>query len=660
MANRAERNASIHGWPTGWRALAVLASLGIAMPGAAEVRLPRLFSDHMVVQRDQPLRLWGSATPGQSIAVSFGDASARAQAQSDGRWRIELPAPSAGGAPRTLRVDGGGDDVVVVRDVLVGDVWLASGQSNMEWSLADSADAAIEIARATDASIRHFKVAKSGAGTAQDDVAGGSWVRSSPAAASEFSAVAHLFARQMREHAGVPIGILDATWGGSRIEAWMDATMLGLDRATLLAQAQASRAHVEQLLADTRRGLSRWTLPANDARWMDETVDESEWIAAMLPGRWEDAGFPALDGVAWYRRSIDLSAAQANAAASISLGRIDDTDTVWINGTQVGGMTRQWNAVRHYVVPDGTLHAGRNHIAVRVTDEMAGGGVHGAAAELQLQLGDGTSLPLAGEWQFRVARAKVAVMDNRNQVPTQLYNAMLHPLQPFALRGVIWYQGEANADTSADAQRYQELFPSLIAQWRAQWHAPALPFLWVQLASFGSGVDRDGESPWARLRDAQSAALRLPQTAQVVSIDVGDADDIHPRNKQAIAQRLALAARKRVLGEALVASGPTLARVRFDGERAHVVFDLDGSASLAVRGDGALAGFELAGSDGRFHPASAIIDGTQTVVVRSEHVAKAHQVRYAWRDAPLDANLVNADGLPAAPFRSDAARSDRK
>ena len=619
-------------------------------PGAHAAELPRLFADGMVLQRDRPMPVWGRSAAGAQVRVSFADGAVATRADAQGDWRVELSARPAGG-PYAMRIDDG-DSVRELRDVYVGDVWLASGQSNMEWPVASSADAETEIARATDALIRHFKVPRSWSGAPQWQLAGGDWVASSPESAGSFSAVAHFFARELRAATGVPIGIIESAWGGSRIEAWMDARTQGLDAADVAAHARALEDADRRGLAEMRRRLSRFDLPADDDGWQAPDFDDAAWADIRVPSGWEAAGWDGMDGVAWYRTRFVLDEAEARAGVLLGVGRIDDSDVTWVNGVQVGDTTMQYDAPRRYAVPASALRAGVNHVAVRVTDAGGGGGIHGAAEEAFVQPHGGAPRPLAGTWKFRPARVTLAPAGDRNRHPALLYNAMIHPLQPYPVRGVIWYQGESNADDVDEALRYRQQFPDMIRQWRAQWRAPELPFLWVQLAGFGSGKDRGQRSPWAVLRESQSAALSLPATAQAVAIDIGDAGDIHPRNKRDVGRRLALAARRVAYGEAVPWSGPVATGTTFDGDAAVVRFD-SGARALAARGGGEeIHGFQLAGADRIFHPATARIDGA-TLVVRSAGVAAPVAVRYAWRDDPADADLVNDAGLPASPFRSD-------
>ncbi|WP_313343959.1 sialate O-acetylesterase [Stenotrophomonas sp.] len=632
--------------------LYVLAPGLAALLAAGTVRaapvLPLLFSDGAVLQRDQPLPVWGTATPGAQLTVRLDGRTASATTDAGGRWQVLLPAHAAGG-PFELQVEGDGG-ALQVRDVLFGDVWLASGQSNMEWPLHDTQDAAAAVAAADDGQLRQFKVPKSWSGEPERTLAGGQWKAATPANAGTFSAVGYYFARDLRAHLGVPIGIIDSTWGGSTIEAWMPAALQGVDARALATRMQARKAQDAQTLAEVRQRLARWTGVDEQPQWAAPDHDTRDWVPATLPGLWETTGYAGMDGVGWYRATFTLSAAQARQGGSVGVGRIDDSDRTYVNGVQIGATAMAWNTPRVYPVAAGHWTAGRNVVAVRVEDFGGGGGIHGQDDELFVRLADGSRVPLQ-DWRFHPGKVTVALDDDKNQTATLLYNRMIHPLPPFPVKGVIWYQGESNA-TNSGALAYRDQFKALIEQWRRDWSAPALPFVWVQLASFGAGEDHGDESPWAVLRESQSAALSLPKTAQVVTIDIGNASDIHPRNKRDVGARLALAARHVAYGETGVFSGPVRQAVRFDGDQAVVAFNLHGSA-LAVRGGGTqVQGFMLAGADRRFHPAQGRIEGDR-VIVRSAAVAQPVAVRYAWRENPADADLINSQQLPASPFRSD-------
>ena len=630
------------------RWLAVLSLTTLPTSAWAALQVPLLFADGAVLQRDVPMRVWGWATPGARIQVRLDGAAASATAAADGRWQAQLPAHAAGG-PYVLEVEGDGTRRRI-GDVLVGDVWLASGQSNMEWPLAQARDGAREVAAANDPQLRHFKVPKSWALQPAQRLAGGEWKAATPDNAGTFSAVGYFFARELRKSTGVPIGIIDSSWGGSAIQAWMDAASQGMDTAQTergIAEMQAKDA---QTLAAVKQRIARWPAVRDGAeQWRAPDLDDSGWDRIPVDRNWESSGYDGMDGIAWYRTSFTLSAAQAKTGVTLGVGQVDDSDVTYVNGQAVGRTENRWNLPRVYAVPAAVLKPGRNQIAVQVTDLSGGGGLHGDAGERFVQLGDGTRLPLQ-EWRFRPAKVSVTLDDGRNQQPTLLYNRMIHPLQSFAVKGVIWYQGESNA-YAYGALRYRDQFAALIRSWRQERGQPQLPFLWVQLANFQAGSDKGDLSPWAQLRESQSKTLALPATAQAVTIDIGNPTDIHPTNKQDVGHRLALAARRVAYGETLVYSAPTFQDAEFAAHAARLRFDPMGSA-LAVRGGGPLRGFSVAGADRRFHPAQARIEG-DSVLVESAEVAQPQAVRYAWSENPAEANLVNREQLPVSPFRTD-------
>lgn len=634
------------------RRLALVLALGASLPAVAAPRLPLLFGEGAVLQRDQPIPVWGWATPGATLTVRLDGQQANAKADATGRWQTKLPAHAAGG-PYVLQVQGDGATLKVA-DILIGDVWLASGQSNMEFPLEKSDGGAAAVASAHDTKIRHFKVPKSWSAQPEDELAGGSWQLATPANAPQFSAVGYYFAQDLRESTGVPIGIIDSTWGGSAIEAWMDAASQGIDAAALARQGEDMRRRDEAALAGAREKLARYSLPAGQSSegWREPAYDDKAWDSIPVPANWESVGYAGMDGVAWYRSSFTLTAAEAQRGITLGVARIDDTDTTFVNGQQVGHTENSYDALRAYAVPASALHAGRNVIAVKVLDTGGGGGIHGEADELYVQPQGGARRPIDGAWKFRPERGTISAIDDKNLQPTLLYNVMIHPLQRYPVRGVIWYQGETNAKLAHNAAvRYREQFPTMIRSWRADRSAPQLPFLWVQLANFDDHSDQGDTSPWALLRESQSKTLSLPATGQAVIIDIGNPGDIHPTNKRDVGHRLALAARHVAYGERLVYNGPVFSGAQFADGAATLRFDLQGSA-LAVRGGGELTGFAVAGADRKFHAAQARIEGDR-VVVRSPDVPQPVAVRYGWQGSPT-ANLVNREQLPASPFRSDS------
>ena len=540
-------------------------------------------------------------------------------------------------------------------------MWLASGQSNMGMPLAGWGkvlDYQTEIARADYPEIGLFKVERGAAVRPQTDVGSSEWHRCSPESVAEFSAAAYFFGRRLHRELGVPVGLVLSSWGGTVAEAWTSAGALeSLDDFRDAARAIAGTTEAElderrrawdRAIAERRATFDREDqgLAGGRPLWVGPDVDDAEWPILKLPTKWEDAGYPSLDGVVWMRREVDVPAHWVGNDLSLGLAYVEDDDETFFNGVAVG-RTQGW-ATRRYRVPGELVRAGRNVIAVRVMDVAHYGGIWGELADLALDGPDGESIPLAGPWRFRIGlefEPLGPAPDDPNR-PTVLYNSMIAPLAPYAIRGVIWYQGESNAER---AHQYRSLFPALIRDWRTAWGRDDLPFFFVQLAAFLPVQAEPGESAWAELREAQAQALALPATGMAVAIDIGDAADVHPKNKQDVGNRLARLALARVYGRDVADSGPIYREMTREGSRIRIAFD-HARGGLEARG-GALRGFAIAGRDRKFRWADARIEG-DTVVVWSDAIAEPVAVRYGWADNPI-CNLVNAAGLPASPFRTD-------
>lgn len=635
---------------------ALLLTALIAASGAAQaLELAGVFADHMVLQRESPLRVWGQAEPGQHVRVQLAGHAASALADQDGRWQATLAALKAGG-PHRLQVSAGAEQRTL-SDVLIGDVWIASGQSNMEWRLADSSSAAAEIAAAGEHPlIRHAKMPHRVSLTPLRDAPPLRWDVSSPATVGDFSAVAWHFARRVQADLNVPIGILNLSWGGTHVETWTSPRAAATDPdladtvrgmpADAAAFAQGRR---DLMLARVRRFQGELSNVAG----ADPALDDRAWPTLNAPQVWETQGLPGIDGRVWLRRHVTLTAAEAAGAATLHLGLVDDCDETAVNGQPVGN-TCGWETPRAYALPAGLLRAGDNLIAVRVTDTGGDGGIHGPVSNLRLDTAAG-SKPLAGRWQARVESVQAVEEPGPNDLPSLLFNGMVRPFTPFAAKGVIWYQGETNAPRAA---RYAQAFPRLIEDWRAQWRQQGqrgtLPFYFVQLSSYGPRPPLPEGSAFAELRDAQRQTLRLPATGMAVSIDVGDANDIHPRDKRTVGERLARIALAQVYGQPVAFKGPTLRASRALPDGSFELTFAEVAGGLATRGGGPLLGFAVAGADQRFVPARAEIVGRDRVRVWSEALPRPAAVRYAWGDTPLEANLTDGAGLSATPWRSDA------
>jgi sialate O-acetylesterase len=633
-------------------------------PAGAEVRVAALVGDHMVVQRGRPVRLWGTADAGEPVQAALADGRASTRADASGHWSLTLPALGAGG-PHTLTIQG--TNTLTFTDVLVGDVWVASGQSNMEWPLSQSQGAA-EAAAGGCPGLRLFTVIKATSVEPKADV-DGEWSTCTSATALAFSAVAFHFGQMLQDTLGVPIGLIHTSWSGTPAEAWTPRAALLADGSLAPMVHEFDAAMRDPAArADAERRLAEWEA----ANFHQDSGNEGErqgftrlesgstgWSPMELPRHWEDSGL-GIDGAVWFRRSVAIPPGWAGRDLMLSLGAIDDFDVTYWNGTRVGATGREtpqyWSVPRQYTVPGRLVHAGANAIAVRAFDHYGNGGFGGSPAQMSVRpTGAGDPLNLAGSWEYRIerrlepanadfsTRPRLSGVDDPNS-PTVLWNAMTAPLTPFPLAGAIWYQGESNAER---AFQYRTLFPAMITAWRDAWGDPAMPFLFVQLANFGQPAAAPGESAWAELREAQAMTLRLPRTAMAVTIDIGEADDIHPRNKKDVGQRLARQALHMVYGRDITASGPTVVAAVREGAAMRVRFDGIGEGMVTT--DGAPPrGFALAGADRQWHWADARIE-SDSVLVSSPEVPEPIAVRYAWADNPPN-TLRNRAGLPTAPF----------
>lgn len=625
----------------------------LAATAQADVRLAEVFGEHMVLQRDRPLNLWGQATPGQTLAVEFAGRKASTRVGADGRWRVQLAALPAGG-PHRLRVLG--DQTIVLNDILIGDVWLLGGQSNMEWVLAQTDTGPQEVASPQNAQLRHLRVPHRASVKVEAEIAPAAWVVAEPGRVAEFSAVGYHFAKLMQVVQGVPIGLINTAWGGSMLETWMSraAALRDPDLEPAVKGLPADNAGFGA--ANAQRMLPRiaaWQpgLPlegVDAAGWSAASDVDAQWPTLKAPGTWEGQGLPGVDGVVWMRKRIELNATQAAGAAELHLAKVDDCDEVWVNGQKVGGQCG-WEQSRRYAVPAGLLRAGVNWIAVRVTDTGGGGGIHGETAELRLDTAAG-AVSLAGDWRARVEKVALVAGPVANDAPTLGHNGLIAPLQGLSVRGVLWYQGEEN---SGRAAAYADGFKRLILDWRGQFGDPKLPFFFVQLASwFPLADNRPDGNGWAELRASQAAALALPHTGMATAIDVGDAVDIHPRNKRTVGERLAALAMHELGLRAAPATGPRLAGHQAKGGAFELRFDSTAGGLRTARTGEPLRGFYLAGADRRWAPAQGRIEGDR-IVLSSPAVPAPVAARYAWVNNASQANVVGGDGLPLPPLRTD-------
>ena len=628
--------------------LPLTAATLLASPALAEVKLADVFTSGAVLQRDAAVPIFGTADAGENVTVEVAGQTQTATADDNGRWRVDLE-PLEVGEPLTMTVRGD-DNNLTLNDLLVGDVWVCGGQSNMEWTVRNSNDADAEIAAADFPEIRLFDVPHKVAAEPTYEI-DAEWHSVTPETIENFSAIGYFFGRELHREAGVPIGLISSNWGGTLVEAWMGETTLkdgGFDgliqrREQLLANGSLEPSPQPRRLRDTN---------IRKLQWAKADLNVSTWGTGAVPGPFltEQAD---LDGAIWYRRTIDIPADLAGKAMTLRLGQIDDADVTFFNGKEIG-RTNGFMEDRVYEVPADLVRTGQNSIAVRVFDEMYGGGFTSQPDAVRLEAtAGGATIPLAGDWKVAAERVVARDVDelasqgrSRPQdVPTALYNGMITPLKPYAVRGFIWYQGESN---SRNAAPYADWLRGMIAQWRSDFAGPdAQPFYIVQLAGFQQRSDDPaGNDDWARLRAQQDVVSRDANNGMATAIDIGDANDIHPRNKQEVGRRLALLALRDVYGKNVVATGPMATEAMTDGSE--VVVEFDAADGLTLDGDTEYA-FAVGDSDGNFVWAKPTVDGKTVRLTFDDLAGDPAVVRYAWQINP-PTPLRNGADLPAFPF----------
>jgi sialate O-acetylesterase len=633
-------------------------------------KLSSLFSEGMVLQQKTQVNVWGEALAGQNVTISpsWGKQISN-RTDANGKWKIKLPTPKAGG-PYKISI-ATPDTAFVINDVLIGEVWLASGQSNMDigvagWPPNDTIfHSAQEIARANYPEIRFFKVPFNIATRPSDSVRS-KWIASSPATAGDFSATAFFYARKLYQELKVPIGIVQSSIGGTPAEAWTSK-----DYLTKLGDFNSKLEGLDNMQTSTENWFKKWSsqaVPKTDEQWQNisfsdlaaasATYDDSEWATRKLPGRFDQLRSGDFDGAMWFRK--DFTVNNPDTEYTLKIGAIDDMDATYINGKKIGGLAGATaaNVPREIRIPKSLLIKGRNSIAIRVIDTGGPGAISGPMTIANAQ---GTTISLEGDWKSQLIaeiyqgrfyeytlKTSISERPNISQVnsntPTVLFNAMINPLVPYTIKGVIWYQGESNVGRAA---QYKRLFPLMIEDWRSKW-GYAFPFYFVQIAPNLYGA-ADQKEQSQKLRDAQRYGLTLPKTGMVSTLDVGSLKTVHPPYKQQVGARLARLALANDYGRKLVAAGPLFKKTTASGQELIVDFDFAGSGLVAAKPG--LTNFEIAGADKKFVPAQASIVSNK-VIVRSPSVSSPVYVRYAWSDGSM-ATLFNKEGLPAATFTSE-------
>ncbi len=618
----------------------------------AQVSLPKFFGDNMVLQRNSKIPIWGWAKANEKISVQFHNQTKNTNADNKGKWMVNLDTEKPGG-PYDLIITG--LNSIKITNVLVGDVWLCTGQSNMEWTVGQSNNAQTEIANANYPLIRHIKI-KHAVNTKADidlkDTA--SWNICNSNTVANFTGMGYFFAKNIFENTKIPIGLINTCWGGTNIETWIsrEAFENSNEFASMIAGMPIlnidSLGNLRSTTVAKRIGLlQKDKLPIMDVSQFSQVdFDDAAWPTMNVPQQWEEQSLGEIDGVVWFRKTITLSVEDANATAVIELSKIDDDDITYINGIKVGS-TNKWDEFRRYNVPVGILKAGKNVIAVRVVDNTGGGGFYGNKEDVKLTVNK-NAIPLSGAWKFQVEKVFDATI-GPNSFPSICYNSMIAPLIPFSFKGVLWYQGETNAGR---AYQYKKALPILIADWRKKFNNKNAPFYIAQLASYVTSGNSNEGCAWAELREAQAQTLSVPNTGLVVTTDlVTEPNDIHPKNKQDVGKRFAAIALNNLYSKKMICSGPTYKSMIKKGNQIILSFNNIGNGLYTTDKNGIVSGFEIAGADSIFYPAKAIIKDN-TVILTSEKVPNPLVANFGWVGDATACNLYNKEGFPAVPFRT--------
>ncbi|MDB5120853.1 MAG: protein of unknown function acetylesterase [Sphingobacteriales bacterium] len=637
--------------------------------GFCDIKLPRLISNGMILQRNAKINVWGWGSIGEKVSVKFNNKEYKTVTDAGGKWKVTLPQMNAGG-PYIMQIDA--NNHITLTDILLGDVWVCSGQSNMELPMSRvKVKYEKEIANATYPKIRQFNVATTyNFKEKQSDFTSGDWVAADPRTVLNFSAVAYFFAKELYLQYQVPIGIIKASVGGSPAQAWLsEESLKKYPEYLALTNRYKDSLAVDSIKKADAAAVNNWNKNIDDQdlgwnsefKWFNPNQDASQWKTMKMPGFWdEDAGFRSINeasnsskntnGVMWFRKEVIVPQSMIGKPAKLILGAIIDRDLVYLNGEFVGTTSYQYPP-RRYEILVGLLKAGKNTIVVRVISNT---GLGGFVKDKEYSIRtDKETVNLAGDWQYKMGYVSVPMPGGGTTFqyqPAGLFNAMISPLgNNTAIKGVIWYQGESN---TSNPKEYQSIFSDVIKDWRLHWNQGTFPFLYVQLANFMQAKSEPTESEWAELRYAQLKTLSVPKTGMAVTIDVGEWNDIHPLTKETVGKRLALAAQKLAYGNSnIVHSGPIYQSKKIVGKKIILSFTNIGSG-LVAKGDQELKYFAIAGADKKFVWAKAKINGNK-VEVWSESIPHPVSVRYAWADNPDKANLYNKENLPASPFTTD-------
>ncbi|MFT3902029.1 MAG: sialate O-acetylesterase [Niabella sp.] len=634
----------------------------VTMTARAEVSLPNVLTDNMVLQQKTKASLWGKASPGKAVSIitSWDKVSYKAIADANGDWKVKVATPSYGG-PYNITISEG--NTIVLKNILIGEVWLCSGQSNMEMPLAGWGKVMNyqeEIAAADFPQIRLLQAIHTTSNQPVNEVPvrNNGWDICTPQTIADFSATAYFFARELYQKTKIPIGLIHSSWGGTVAEAWTSYEMLSTmpdfaAAAKLVSETPMRKGNdnlPELLKAWRQKALSKDIgFEEGKPLWTADNQNTDSWKLMNLPGLWEEKELPDFDGVVWFRKNVKVPANWTGKDVTLHF-IADDEDVVFFNGQQIG-TTNGYNVDRVYKIPASLIKEGENTLVIRVFDTGGGGGIYGSPNDFYLKNADGEKMSLSNSWSYKIGMnlkdiPPMPVSQDSPNRPTVLYNAMINPLINYTIRGAIWYQGESNADR---AVQYRTLFPNMIKDWRNKFGIGDFPFYFVQLANFMKRAEEPESSNWAMLREAQLKTISLPNTGMATIIDVGDATDIHPKNKQEVGRRLALIALNKQYTKGNEYSGPLYKGYQIKGDK--IILTFTHAKGLQAWGSDMLKGFAIAGADKKFHWASAQING-HTIVVSSLQVSSPVAVRYGWGNNP-EVNLYNEEGLPASPFRTD-------
>ncbi len=621
------------------------------------LRIAKIFNDHAIIQRDTEVPIWGWGIPEKTIELSFQNRTYKTKVNNKGEWRIIIP-PTSYGGPYTISIKSRNKSIVL-NDIYVGDVWVCSGQSNMQFQLSGCFDAEAEISKATDPLIREFRVPQSSSDYPEDDLAGGNWKVGNPENAAGFTAVGYYFAQNIRkEFPGLPIGLVNNAWGGSKIEPYMSAASFQKSQDDILKEIAVIKGETREQQLKMLAYLDK--IPEEDAGmindkplWAAPNLDDSNWNKMKLPIGWENAGLPNLDGIIWFRKTFKLSHLKDNDSTLLSIGRIDDDAEIWINGNRIDNLfnrSYQYSDLREYKLSNTLFKIGSNTITTRVTDTGGGGGMGGNTNELYVDTGD-EKVDISGEWHYKIGEVFLNFIYGPRQKPTTIYNKMVYPINDFKAKGILWYQGESNTNDIVEAQNYENLFKTMILQWRNDRKDENLPFYFVQLASFLPEVLKPKDHSWAHLRWSQYKALELPFTGMASALDIGEANDIHPRNKKDVGERLSRIALHQVYEKSQLSyKNPSYKSHKVEDGKFIITLE-NTSGNLIVKNKyGYINAFAIAGEDGKFVWANAILKNGN-VEVWSPKVKNPKKLRYAWSANALDANLFTSDGIPVVPFK---------